>query len=266
MNRDSLVGSIKARVAPFVPQSILRRRWVEHELVHGEGELSVAKKLLPKGGTLVDIGANSGIYSAMCVQSGGRAVAFEPVPAECERLRDMLGDKGEVHQVALGDAFGEAVLFVPYTQEGDVTTRSSLHAELDSTLAHRSIDVEIATLDSFALSTISVLKIDVEGHEAAVLRGARATLERLRPAVIIEVEDERLPGVFVEVCDLLEGLGYTGYWLDGGKPRKIAEFDLTLNQDPTQRPQWGESKSDGYVNNFVWLGEAVSRHALGWPS
>ena len=60
---DNIVSRMRAAVGPLIPQSVLRRRWVAEQFDHGEPELHVAKQLLHRTGPLVDIGANSGIYS-----------------------------------------------------------------------------------------------------------------------------------------------------------------------------------------------------------
>ena len=263
---DNIVSRMRAVVGPLIPQSVLRRRWVAEQFDHGEPELHVAKQLLHRTGPLVDIGANSGIYSVLAVQCGRTSIAFEPVDAEAVRLRKLLGNKGVVHQVALSDSSGVAVLHVPFMNDADVTTRSSLHDDMDSTLDHRKIKVDLCTLDSFELQEIAVLKIDVEGHEAAVLRGALDTLTRLRPPLIIEVEEDRLPGAFAAVRDFMERLGYTGYWLDPTTPRFVADFDLSINQVAADRPRWGEPKLDRYINNFVWLPDFGVAQQLGWPT
>jgi FkbM family methyltransferase len=55
---------------------------------------------------MVDVGANTGIYSAMALQRRRWVAAFEPVPEEAARLRRLVGSRGIVHQVALSDRSG----------------------------------------------------------------------------------------------------------------------------------------------------------------
>jgi len=64
--------------------------------------------------------------------------------------------------------------------------------------------VETVTLDSLALRNVTFIKIDVEGHELEVLRGATETLRANRPVMMIEIRDHNL----TPVRELLDGLGY----------------------------------------------------------
>jgi FkbM family methyltransferase len=220
----------------------------------GEPELRLFGRLVKDSGTVVDVGANAGIYSAMAVRSGRWVTAFEPVPQEAARLGRLLGAGGVVHQVALSDRCGKATLHVPYVPNvsaGDVTSRSSLETNHDTGLPHRDIEVNVATLDSFGLSDIAFLKIDVEGHELPVLRGAAETITRSRPNLLVEVEESRAVGTFQGVRDFLTSMDYSGFWYDGEQMRSVENFRLAAQQ--VSRPKFGERKSQDYINNFIWL-------------
>jgi hypothetical protein len=148
---------------------------------------------------------------------------------------------------------------VPYTGDLAVTTRSSLVADVDADLSHRDVEVNVATLDSFGLSDIAFIKIDVEGHELSVLRGAVETIVRSRPNLLVEVEESRVPGCFQAVSDLLASLDYCGFWFDGEEMKSIKNFQLAVQQ--VNRPKFGEKKSRGYINNFIWLPDGQLRSA-----
>lgn len=234
-----------------LPKSLRLRRWIRYEMRTGEPELRLVWHLLKDSGGVVDVGANAGIYSAMALQRRRWVTAFEPVPEEAIRLRRLIGTRGIVHQVALSDRCGNATLHVPYVGDVTVTTRSSLEANVDADLSYRDIEVNVATLDSFSLSDIAFIKIDVEGHELAVLRGGVETLIRSRPNLLVEVEESRVPGCFQAISDFLASLDYCGFWFDGGEMRPINSFQPALQQ--VNRPKFGEKKSRGYINNFIWL-------------
>jgi FkbM family methyltransferase len=229
----------------------LRRLWIRHQLHTGEPELRLVGHLLKEAGAVVDVGANAGIYSALALQRQRLVAAFEPVPEEAIRLRRLIGKRGVVHQVALSDRCGKAVLHVPYASDAAVTTRSSLEADVDVDLSHRDIEVNVATLDSFGLSDIAFIKIDVEGHELSVLRGATETIVRSRPNLLVEVEESRVPGCFQAVADFFSSLDYSGFWFDGAKMRSIKDFQPAVQQ--VNRPKSGEKSSREYINNFIWL-------------
>jgi FkbM family methyltransferase len=234
-----------------VPKAIRLRRWIRYEMRTGEPELSLVGHLMKDSGAVVDVGANAGIYSAIALQRRRWVAAFEPVPEEATRLRRLIGARGIVHQIGLSDYCGKAVLHVPYVNDGVVTTRSSLEANVDADLSYRDIEVNVATLDSFDLSDIAFLKIDVEGHELSVLRGATETIMRSRPNLLVEVEESRNPGCFQAVSDFLSSLDYCGFWFDGEEMRPIENFRPAVQQ--AHRPKFGEKRLREYINNFIWL-------------
>jgi FkbM family methyltransferase len=147
-------------------------------------------------GLFLDVGANNGLYSVLAAKTRPDAagVAFEPYAPVRDVLQANLALNGvearvAVHDVALSDSAGEAALHVPDSSHGLLETSASLEPDFQSTV--RTVTVRKARLDDIALDgRISVMKIDVEGHEAAVLRGAVRRLEQDRPIVFAEM----LPG------------------------------------------------------------------------
>ena len=75
---------------------------------------------------------------------------------------------------------------------------------------------EIRTLDSFGFASVGLIKIDAEGHEEAVLKGAADTLSRWRPSLIVEIEERHNPGGLARIRALFGGMGYVAAALDGG--------------------------------------------------
>jgi hypothetical protein len=100
----------------------------------------------------------------------------------------MLGRRARVHQLALSDQAGRAQFVVPLADDGTVLhLGGSLgHSEAPGGKSMR-FDVELRTIDSFAFKDVRAIKIDVEGSELAVLAGARDTIRRDRPPLIVEL-------------------------------------------------------------------------------
>jgi hypothetical protein len=115
------------------------------------------------------------------------------------------------------------------------------------------VDVEVTTLDAFFAMHArgpDFLKIDVEGHEQALLAGAQKTLEAHRPTVLIECESRHRPDQDVRpVLDLFAALGYQGSFFQRGRRRPLAEFHP---QEHQPRLSSGAKPSPGYVNNFAF--------------
>ncbi len=172
--------------------------------------------VLRKDDLFVDVGANVGSYSILAgAVAGARGVAFEPVPAIYQRLTlnvrlNDLEERVTCLNLGLGSEPGE----VAFSGQDD-TLDHVLTAEETS---EDSLTVEISTLDTvLAGQAPTVMKIDVEGYETAVLDGASATLQNpaLR-AVILELNGEGRRYGFDDsrIMDRMQDLGFQTYSYD----------------------------------------------------
>ncbi len=149
------------------------------------------------GGTVLDVGANTGFYSLLAVatRSDVHAMAIEPFPPVAALLvsniaANQVGRRIEVREVALSDSVGEAELFIPDPSHGLIESSASLNSSFKEAPSG-SVRVRVDTLDRLAaehqFSHPTVIKIDVESLEHAVIRGGRETIGRHRPVVFFEV-------------------------------------------------------------------------------
>ncbi len=178
-------------------------------------------RLLSPGETAVDVGANIGSMAAVLARrsaSGGSVHAFEPHPELYSKLTANVASwKGsgcvagvECHALALSDREGEAELHVPES----FAVNSGL-SSLSRSTRGSSLSVRTATLDGFFRSRPipALLKLDVEGHEAAVLKGARTLLASGRVRDILFEENDP---VHDESRGLLKAAGYHVFLLGRG--------------------------------------------------
>ncbi|HZP77958.1 MAG TPA: FkbM family methyltransferase [Pseudolabrys sp.] len=178
----------REKLSMLLPPSVFYRRRIDYETATGEPELALLDKLMRHGATAVDIGANQGFFAFALAELSRRVVCFEPNPDYARFARWMLRGRAEVHAVALADKTARANFYVPHSDEGLV-----LHLAGSLKRAHHhfktieSYEVEVRTLDDFALTDVSFIKLDVEGSERDVLEGARATIARERPPLLIEL-------------------------------------------------------------------------------
>jgi FkbM family methyltransferase len=175
-------------------------------------------------GAFLDVGANTGFYSLLAwrANAGLRIHAFEPFPPVLEILERNLALNGRpagisVCASAAGAENGTARLYVPLQDHGLVESSCSLESTFKD--AHSAVvDVPVTTIDHYVaregVSGVSMIKIDVEGHEDKVFRGADATLRRFRPSVVFEL----LPRADADAIDSVRGaLDYVSFRLRGGE-------------------------------------------------
>jgi len=145
----------------------------------------------------VDIGANSGYYSLLSAALGATAViAFEPAEGVANMLdanikRSQLDKKIQVQRLALSNKSGISQIYYPDASHGLIETSASLNATFRPS-HEKVVDVAVDTLDGFLGAVLKddeklLLKIDVEGHDMAVLEGAQRIVSEKRPGIIVEL-------------------------------------------------------------------------------
>lgn len=150
-------------------------------------------------GTIIDVGANTGFYSLLgaCASRSNRVISFEPDHEILASLNENvslnnLGEQVSSSSLALSSKSGVGTFYVPTQEHGLIETSGSLEAGFKS-LHSELRKVEMETLDrviaksNLADSSISMIKIDVEGHERHVLTGAKLTIINHRPILFLEV-------------------------------------------------------------------------------
>ena len=188
-------------------------------------EFAFLDRFLQPGMTFLDVGANEGIYSVFAarrVGAEGTVWAFEPSRRELDRLRcnlELNGLKVRVFPLALADSAGHADLRVAgYEHEGQNTLGAFAYTGVE--LA-RTEPVDLMRLDDVVeqnpLGRLDAIKVDVEGAELRLFRGATATLRRFRPVLLFEASDAalRLQGASCEALfDHLRSQQYDLYAFD----------------------------------------------------
>ncbi|HEX5223862.1 MAG TPA: FkbM family methyltransferase [Solirubrobacteraceae bacterium] len=183
---------------------------------------AVLAAVLRDGGIYVDVGTNRGqvLAEAARVAPGARLIAFEPIP-DLAREVERRFPGVDCRQKAVG-ARAETAEFCHFRKlDGWSGLRRSPEIS-DSRGDPEYISVEVSTLDAELPDVpVTVLKIDVEGNELAVLEGGTTLLERARPTVIFEhvAGAAELYGYGSRsLWDVLDGLGYRVYSVVGEGP------------------------------------------------
>jgi FkbM family methyltransferase len=226
----------REKLTMLLPPSWFYGRRIAYEAATGEPELAVLGRLMRRGGTAVDIGANQGFFAFALSRFADRVVCFEPNPDYAAFARWMLRGRAEVHAVALADKPGRGTFHVPHADDGLVLhlagSLKQTHTQFKTIEAY---EVEIRTLDEFALTEVRFIKADVEGSEREVLEGARSTIARERPPILLELlsgtHDD--PGALTaEIC---RSFGYDAVIVQRGEQLPALPTIAALGKNTT----WG---------------------------
>lgn len=231
----------------------LADRRLQKNLQTGEVELRLIPAICDRSKDFLDVGANNGIYSYYAKGRARHVWAVEAHPGLTRNLEAILGSEGTVLPLAVSDSTGSATLMVPTTRGVDIVTRSSLDPDANPGFALREFEVPMKTIDSLALTSVGAVKVDVEGHELAVVRGARDLFRTSRPIAIIECEERHHAGGVARLFEFFEQLDYRPYFVHRGRLRQGAEFTVDGLQDPARAKSPQGGRSPDYINNFVFV-------------
>lgn len=230
----------------LVPARLELKRIVAREKRKGEAGLRLLPFLLDPARAALDVGANRGIWAHEMAAVCDTVWAFEPNPKLFAVLKAAAGEAVACRAEALSDTAGEAELLIPgeagrYSNQG-----ASLNPDKVGARSHMRVKVAAARLDDLDPPQTGFIKIDVEGHERAVLDGARGLIARDKPAMIIEIEERHTGRDLEGELDFVESLGYRTLAVKDGRLIDRARLDV----DADHRAKAGKA---GYVNNFVFL-------------
>jgi len=186
-------------VQPFLParSRLGFRYWLASVDGLLEPELRMLPRLVFKKDVALDIGANVGFYAFRMSKIFSKVYAFEINHELTGDLQSYNPGNITIMPVGLSSEAGEATLHIPVLNGLPLTGWASLTpGNYPEATGELTKVVKIATLDSFQLENVSFIKIDVEGHELHVLEGARQTLTKHRPMVLIEIKDENQAAAF----------------------------------------------------------------------
>jgi FkbM family methyltransferase len=232
-------------------------------------ELRFVREHLKPGDVAADVGCYKGAYVYWMrrrVGPSGAVFAFEPQPRQVEYLRKMFStmsyDNVSLVPMAVSNVCGQLPLHVPI---GEGATHAASLEELSKGAAvsperavllaqTKETIVNVTSLDAFFANQDrlpSFVKIDVEGHEMAVLEGAAHVLDAGRPALLIECESRhRADGDVRPVFELLQSHGYEGSFFLNRHRYPLAAFQASVHQKVDAITGMPPPQ---YVNNFAFV-------------
>ncbi len=226
-----------------------------------EPELARLSEFVPVDRGAVDIGVWWGPWTWQLAHRVPRVDSFEPNHDLVERLRPIMPKNVHIHPVALSNCSGESSLWVPSRGVG-TEGRASLEPAARSESGWSEQSVATSRLDDFKLDDVGFVKIDVEGHELAVLEGASGLLASQRPNLMIEIEEHsNREGRFDAIVGLLESLSYRGTFLHRGQWHPIDRLDRVRVRELADRVA-----RHGYATNVLLYARRYTHNFLFRPT
>ena len=244
---DRNSSSIEAEIlkSAKVESGALKQRWRVLEL---------GMDLISPGSRVIDVGANIGVYALpwAAINADVTVHCFEPNPAVRSRLArnvalNRLTARIRLHTEALSDHAGTATLYgnddMSSLNKGVYTgARQAVPTEVPLARLDDIFDIEGPPL--------SLMKIDVQGHELEVLRGAHAVISRHRPVLILEHEDDLYLSASeaserkTDLSKLLSQLGYETLYISrwGSDLLAVTDWSRHLNGDLLALPLDGQAQ------------------------
>jgi FkbM family methyltransferase len=199
-----------------------------------EGILDYIGKNYTGQGAFIDVGANIGLMSLYVATHFPDASvhAFEAHPLTMDIFKENLAlnhaTQVTPYAFALGSQEGSGMI---YTDHGQNRGGASL---VGSDTLSEGFEISLHRLDDLQLNPVEIIKLDVEGYELEVFKGAEKTLRRDRPTLIVEVSAGRVHerALSHEIYDFIQALGaYKIYKLKGGKERRSSLVEVRSYQE-----------------------------------
>ena len=219
-----------------------------------EPEFLWIRKILDRNAVFIDVGANVGAYLFTLeghLQSAN-IYAFEPNPQLFKRLRRLF-PKVNLYSVALSDISTTAEFKIPVINGEKVHTRGTLQTSIKEKDEEKTIlqQVQVKPLDDLDLNLkkLDFIKIDVEGNEMQTLRGARKTIQKFKPILMVEMEQRHHSDNLWTLISEVAAYGYSVNYLDREslQPKTLTEKFLN-----TQNPD-NVKNYKNYINNIIFL-------------
>ena len=247
-----IIKNIRKLLLALIPKKFnLPIRWYKLRAKNQlDPELYWLQNYFKKSGkTAIDVGANLGFYCYGLEKCFITIHAFEPIKKLTHFLEDYESKKIQIHSVACSDAEGVDVIHIPSFNNEKDFAYAGLDVD-DRYTDYETIEIFKRTIDSYSFKDIDLIKIDVEGHELSVARGACKTIEMNKPILVVELEDRHRTHAVSSFYEYVASLAdYKGFYLSDQKLIPIEKFNVGRDQ---------KIDSDGnplspYINNFIFI-------------
>jgi FkbM family methyltransferase len=252
-------GGARQMLRSRCPQSLLNWREARFYGRHGEVELHLLEFLCRGDADAIDVGANDGSYVHYMRHYSRHVFAYEPMPSLADSLRQKFPRGVTIEGIALSDKVGTTELRMPVVDGVVVTGCSTVSLNASATYpGYQGIEVPMDRLDNVYRGHAAIIKIDVEGHEMAVLDGAVETIRRCQPRLLVELLETLAPGCVEQAQAYFDRLGYRGYFVHEREIKPIERFSVAEIQNLANLPDLtapleARQRFGRFIYNFIFL-------------
>jgi FkbM family methyltransferase len=228
----------------------------------GEVEMHLVKHLCDPKRDAIDVGANCGGYVHFMLPCARRVHAFEPIS---EFQADLLRKFGanphfNLWPIGLSDDAARLDLFIP--RINGTLVHGCATASPQAARAYPECDkvnIRLDALDDLFYGDVGFIKIDVEGHELKVLLGAKETIQKCQPRILVEIDEHLNPGGLRTLDMFFATLRYQGFYVHNYQLLPAADFQPEVLQDPLNRVDLTRSlkervgTGEQYISNFIYI-------------
>tara|TARA_B100000945_G_scaffold94562_1_gene73889 strand:+ start:704 stop:1456 length:753 start_codon:yes stop_codon:yes gene_type:complete len=211
----------------FLPQSYLFEKRIKRSIKNNdEKELQLLKKIIIPETDTIDIGVYRGVYSYEMAKYSKMVHAFEPNPIifkDIELNLSKIIKNINLYNFALSDKENKVLLKVPIRNKNYDKSNYEEYFQMGRATIHEqnvmgdieTFEIKSKKLDNFTFSNrISFIKIDVEGHEMSVIKGAENTIKQYKPTLLVEIEEKHSKQKVLESINYINSLGYESFFYD----------------------------------------------------
>lgn len=262
--KSNISGVLQKALIKINPEAYKKRylgkyinlSWTNYNESEMEFEMLLIPYFLNSNSIFFDIGSNIGSYILVANKSipQNQIYGFEPIPELNERL-NVLFPEAKINSLALSNTKLKTQFKIPKINHTHFLTRGTLNTNFveENEQGFRIIDVQTNTLDNFCaeqnIQHIELVKIDVEGHEFEVIKGALNTFKNYKPTLIIEIEQRHHKEDIANIINCIKDLGYTCCFFDH---LNYTIKELTVDPKSLQdKLNYGKNKN--YIHNFIFI-------------